>query len=167
MSSLSTNRPFASSLMLFFLCRSLKNSKNMSCQRSTRNSMILPQKGTTHVIVGGGVKINFVLPVALGRSFGPCGGGYWQHAEWSERLLRSWAQWVWPKKKPCEAEAKHTLYRPWHQNCMSAPVNPRISSTLLSMAMVIFLLGSQMLRLCCGVEIFRCPVKKELKRQFC
>ena len=118
-------------------------------------------------LLGEGVKINFVLPVALGRSFGPCGGGYWQHAEWSERLLRSWAQWVWPKKKPCEAEAKHTLYRPWHQNCMSAPVNPRISSTLLSMAMVIFLLGSQMLRLCCGVEIFRCPVKKELKRQFC
>ena len=50
---------------------------------------------------------------------------------------------------------------------MSAPVKPRISSTLLSMAMVIFLLGSQMLRLCCGVEIFRCPVKKELKRQVC
>ena len=76
--------------------------------------MIFPQKGTNLSLSKG--FMNFVLPVALGRSFGSCGGGYWQHVgmpgssvfflvertngpldvaevEWSERLLRSWAQW--------------------------------------------------------------------------
>ena len=44
--------------------------------------------------------MNFALPVALGGSFGSCGGGYWQHVwdawnfevffRWSKRRTDEW-----------------------------------------------------------------------------
>ena len=93
------HRPFAARLMLSSSARVLKIIKKLQC---TRNSMIFPQKGTNLSLSKG--FMNCVLPVALGRSFGSCGGGYWQHVGMPGSSVFFWSKgrtdrWMLPRLK--------------------------------------------------------------------